>query len=1072
LSALALLAFSPGARGALTIGSSNEAPIVDGTYISTPNEYGDAATTTFQSGGFPVIVYAKHTETDLYICMRGMVIPSAGSRNGPNAAVYIDRINGGGTTAHPDALALSISYSGIVLARRGSGDGYAGPEIPRSEYSVARRTFVEPAEWSAEFRISKAALGGGSWNRPIRIAFAQQWVNRPGDSFGWPEGQFYTVPDSWDTATLTGDFSQGNVNFRALEISATQAIQDGASSVPLISGKRTFARVKVTSSPARSGVRGLLYGARGGMILGSPLYPLNPGGSIVGVPTPNYARMDDYLLFELPPSWTQAGSLTLRAEINPGKNPTETTYSDNSSAATITFVPTNPLRIALLNVVYRMKTGDTFRLVQAADFHMDRFESQVRRMYPISQLNSVRRSLLLTGETPLTRDIANAAAFVNGQLAAHRVIEGAGQRVQVGMVTDEGGFMRGLSSGIGAWETSTPTGSGNFGWDFDGSYGDWYGAHELGHALGRPHVGKIFADIGCGAAWTIFDEPYPYPQAWIGGPGFSQSFVGFDAGDASLGIPRRIYPGTWNDVMAYCNNQWTSDFTYKGIRNYINGHFPAAAGSLAAAPREDKPVARAIGDFLFVSGTIRLEPLAAELNIVSRESSLAEIPPLVPGPYKINLRDAANNNLASYGFTPLSNTEDPGQAIILQAVEFKPDTARIVITTDTGAEIGTLRVSPNAPRVLKVEHNGGFSFPATGLVTVGWEAVDDDRDALTYRLQYSFDNKVSWRTLAAGLAENQVTIDAAGLESTRGSASGYFRVIANDGVNIGSAMSEKFGVAGKAPTIRIANPLNNSSFGYDQQFALEAVAQDFEDGTLQGNSIQWNSDWNGLLGVGPLVVPGLLRPGPHQITVTARDSEGRTASATITINIVDETSATAPANLLVEATPNPMLFSGGVQDPPQTLSIRGFDDKERKWSAVADAAWISLSPESGVTPGEISIQADATGMKPGMTRIGHVTVTVEGANAPISVPVTLRTGGTEAQPVLAIQPTHADGQVGALISWSTDFPLFRLRSTQFPMDGGSWLDWNAPPVIVGAQNTIEIRPIVNPARQYFRLDRK
>ena len=30
-----------------------------------------------------------------------------------------------------------------------------------------------------------------------------------------------------------------------------------------------------------------------------------------------------------------------------------------------------------------------------------------------------------------------------------------------------------------------PTGSGAGGWDTDGSYGDWYGGHELAHSFGR-----------------------------------------------------------------------------------------------------------------------------------------------------------------------------------------------------------------------------------------------------------------------------------------------------------------------------------------------------------------------------------------------------------------------------------------------------------------------------------------------------------------------------------------------------------------------------------------------------------
>ena len=47
---------------------------------------------------------------------------------------------------------------------------------------------------------------------------------------------------------------------------------------------------------------------------------------------------------------------------------------------------------------------------------------------------------------------------------------------------------------------SGPVGSGDWGWDFDGSYADWYSGHEVGHAFGRPHVrgGPGYVEDGCG----------------------------------------------------------------------------------------------------------------------------------------------------------------------------------------------------------------------------------------------------------------------------------------------------------------------------------------------------------------------------------------------------------------------------------------------------------------------------------------------------------------------------------------------------------------------------------------------
>src|SRR5206468_3482505 len=83
-----------------------------------------------------------------------------------------------------------------------------------------------------------------------------------------------------------------------------------------------------------------------------------------------------------------------------------------------------------------------------------------------------------------------------------------------GLVDDAGGtcFMRGLASGVPttAPDPSTvasgPTGSNTWGWDTDGSYGDWYTGHELGHTFGRLHAEFCGATDG---------GPYPFPAGQL-----------------------------------------------------------------------------------------------------------------------------------------------------------------------------------------------------------------------------------------------------------------------------------------------------------------------------------------------------------------------------------------------------------------------------------------------------------------------------------------------------------------------------------------------------------------------------
>ena len=70
---------------------------------------------------------------------------------------------------------------------------------------------------------------------------------------------------------------------------------------------------------------------------------------------------------------------------------------------------------------------------------------------------------------------------------------------------------------------SGPTGPSTFGWDSDGSYGDWYGGHELGHTFGRFHA--EFCGASGGAA-------YPFPNGQLSDA--DEAYVGIDVGDPAL----------------------------------------------------------------------------------------------------------------------------------------------------------------------------------------------------------------------------------------------------------------------------------------------------------------------------------------------------------------------------------------------------------------------------------------------------------------------------------------------------------------------------------------------------------
>jgi hypothetical protein len=190
--------------------------------------------------------------------------------------------------------------------------------------------------------------------------------------------------------------------------------------------------------------------------------------------------------------------------------------------------------------------------------------SWLRRAYPASQVISSQATVDATAAAPF------GCTDINAQLAAIRALDmsaGGDPRTHYyGLVSDGGFFMRGCAAGIPptpdpATVASGPTGSSTWGWDGDGSYGDWYGGHELGHTYGRLHPGF------CGETADDLAN-YPVPGGQLSNS--ELGFAGFDVGDPTLGVPMAALRGTeWHDVMTYCSHQWLGPYTYLGVRRRL-----------------------------------------------------------------------------------------------------------------------------------------------------------------------------------------------------------------------------------------------------------------------------------------------------------------------------------------------------------------------------------------------------------------------------------------------------------------------------------------------------------------------
>jgi hypothetical protein len=188
--------------GEVVIGYSPTVPTMDG--LCGP-EYDDSSSINFTAPGGVVTAYLEHSLTDLHVCLKNLTIPSLALQNGPNAALYIDRVGTGGGTPGENDLLFTISHSGIIHASSGDGSGYTGPDPGGHVIVRANHGGV----WDAEFQISGATIGKW-WSRSIGLAVAEQGVANPNDYFGWPTGYYSTIPNSWGKANLT---QLGNQNY-------------------------------------------------------------------------------------------------------------------------------------------------------------------------------------------------------------------------------------------------------------------------------------------------------------------------------------------------------------------------------------------------------------------------------------------------------------------------------------------------------------------------------------------------------------------------------------------------------------------------------------------------------------------------------------------------------------------------------------------------------------------------------------------------------------------------------------------------------------------------------------------
>jgi hypothetical protein len=614
-------------------------------------------------------------------------------------------------------------------------------------------------------------------------------------------------------ASVTINYSPiaADERFHVLGFEATQVVQNIPSSVPVVADKPTLARVylSVTGSTSEvTGVRGTLFAYRplnSHLDRGPLLQGVVHSSNVISVDTSTdlksrRLKLDGSLNFELPADWITDGAVHFEVALDVDGSPTSpvgipcdgcnNTFF-NGTPVFVHFVPMPVFRLRIIGMQYVLGTPPAMQAPRALDFAL--FQSWVQRAYPAGTFEVSTSMATSNSAWPFDCNASNA------QLSAIRATEvGAGRDPHthyVALVINAGGFMRGCASGVPdspdtTVVASSPTGNTASGprpngvlGDTDGSFGDWYGGHELAHQFGRAHPG--FCNNN-----SHDDDSFPNPNGQISDN--LQTYVGLDKGDTANAVQQKIISPFAFDIMTYCNQpQWFSAYNYLAVlqrfraENNLAALMRVAATGVAVAASTTLVANEAmVGDFVSIVASVNLSRNTGAIRHVDHVTR-ATVPVDQPNQIaSVQLRDKSGKVIQSFPAWVRLDTDIPAgqdQTGLVQVIVPVEPTAAHVDLILRGKLLDTRAISAHAPIVKELKLTTRELRYGTGVQRVlTWVGSDPDRDKLTYMVQISGERE-SWETIAVGLRQTQLVLTD---QQLQGPPYRRVRIIANDGYNV------------------------------------------------------------------------------------------------------------------------------------------------------------------------------------------------------------------------------------------------------------------------------------------------
>jgi hypothetical protein len=320
-----------------------------------------------------------------------------------------------------------------------------------------------------------------------------------------------------------------------------------------------------------------------------------------------------------------------------------------------------------------------------------------------------------------------------------------------------------------------------------------------------------------------------------------------------------------------------------------------------------------------------------------------------------------------------------------------PDgTSRFQITTGGGQKVLAERAISSQPPTVQSVAVAGASGELSGLVTLAWAGNDADGDDLTYDVYYSRNGGVTYDPVQIGLTEEETVIDTADLG---GGQLTRFRVIASDGALTGSDTSPFYPTAVKPPAPVILSPADEHVAQWGQLVQFFGEATDLQDGHVGDNRLTWTVNGQ-RLGVGSNLATSELPVGINEIRLSARNSQGKTASTTITVIIHDDLAYPGPTLSVGPESIGWHVANGTTVDQTAELLVSNSGTGSFTWFVSDDAPWLAVYGTQAI-PSTLTVVADPRDMPANSTAIATITITAtlpNGDQQVVEIPVSLSVG--------------------------------------------------------------------------------